>query len=201
MEQQLYISSYVTITDQQVAVNGELVFQGDASVLSSFLKEAIRNLDVDYPKFYKMDNLSKLAFTAAEYLLANKPYEENTAVVLANRSGSLDTDVKHWNSIRDEANYYPSPAVFVYTLANICIGELCIRHRFISENAFFVSEAYDSLSQKNYAEYLLLSGKAAQVLCGWVEVFEDNYKAVLYTVAKSGKLPHTIEQIDQLFIK
>lgn len=199
MEEHFYISSYITINDQQVTVDGDLVFQGTVTGLSSFLKEAVKNLNIDYPKFYKMDNLSKLAFTAAEYLLVNKQYEENTAIILANRSGSLDTDVKHWNSIRDEANYYPSPAVFVYTLANICIGELCIRHRFISENAFFVGDSYDSMLQKNYAEYLLKSGKAERVLCGWVEVFEENYKAVLYTVDKSGKLPHTREQIDQLF--
>lgn len=196
----MYISSYVTITNHQVTLDGELVFQSAETSLGAFLKEAVKSLHVDYPKFYKMDNLSKLAFTAAEYLLLNKQYDENTAVILANRSGSLDTDVKYWASIRDASNYYPSPAVFVYTLANICIGELCIRHRFFSENAFFVDEKYDCLTQKNYAEYLLLSGKANRVMSGWVEVFEENYKAVLYTVEKSGKLPHTIEQIDQLFI-
>lgn len=196
----MYISSYVTITNHQVTLDGELVFQSAETSLGAFLKEAVKSLHVDYPKFYKMDNLSKLAFTAAEYLLLNKQYDENTAVILANRSGSLDTDVKYWASIRDASNYYPSPAVFVYTLANICIGELCIRHRFFSENVFFVGDRYDCLTQKNYAEYLLLSGKANRVMSGWVEVFEENYKAVLYTVEKSGKLPHTIEQIDQLFI-
>lgn len=200
MEQPLYISAYATIADQQIHVDGQLVLQGETAELSAFLKEAFKNLALDYPKFYKMDQLSKLAFIAADYLLTNKSEEEDIAIILANRSGSLDTDVKHWNSIRDAANYYPSPAVFVYTLANICIGELCIRHRLLSENAFFVSESYDSLSQKNYAEYLLLSGKANRVLCGWVEVFEDNYKAVLYTVEKSGILPHTTEQIEKLFI-
>lgn len=200
MEETFYISAYTTITHQQVAVNGNIVFSNADLMLASFLKEAIKNLAVDYPKFYKMDNLSKLAFTATEYLLADLPHEENTAVILANKSGSLDTDVRHASTIQDKDNYYPSPAIFVYTLANICIGELCIRHRLLSENVFFVSEYYDSRTQHAYATYLLSSGKAERVLCGWVEVFKEDYRAVLYTVEKGEGQPHTIEQIDQLFL-
>lgn len=198
MEQQLYISSYVVLVGNRIVVDGYQMFHKEEAELSSFLKAAVKNIDVDYPKFYKMDNLSKLAFVATEYILQGLDDEANTAIVLANRSGSLDTDVRHWESIRDASSYYPSPAVFVYTLANICIGELCIRHGFQSENAFFVGESYDVTTQYNYNRYLLASGKANRVLCGWVEVFGENYKAVLYTVDKSGKLPFTIEQIDQL---
>lgn len=199
MEQLLYISSYTAINNNRIVVDGEEVFHGEALDLSAFLKASLKNMEVDYPKFYKMDNLSKLSFVGVEYLLQNQVCEADTAVVLANRSGSLDTDVRHWASIRDESSYYPSPAVFVYTLANICIGEICIRHGFQSENVFFVGEEYNTEIQHKYASYLLASGKANRVLCGWVEVFEENYKAVLYTVDKSGKLPHTSEQIDQLF--
>lgn len=200
MAETFYISAYTTVFDRQVAINGEVVYSSEASSFATFVKEAVKNIQVDYPKFYKMDNLSKLTFTAGEYLLRNRATVEDTAVILANRSGSLDTDSRHWETIQDETNYYPSPAIFVYTLANICVGELCIRHHLLAENAFFVSDGYDAKSLHAYAAYLLLSGKASRVLCGWVELFGEEYKAVMYTVERTGILPHTIEQIDQLFL-
>jgi len=200
VKETFYISSYATVAAGQVFVNGQLGYSSTADSFAAFVKEAVKNIQVDYPKFYKMDSLSKLAFAAAEYLLKDIPVEEDTAIILANRSGSLDTDYRHWETIREEANYYPSPAIFVYTLANICTGELCIRHQFLAENAFFVADNYDSKSQHAYAEYLLLSGKAKRVLCGWAELFGEEYKAVLYLVEQTGVLAHTIEQIDQLFL-
>lgn len=200
MKEEFYISAYTEIANRQIIVNGKVVFSNIVGTLASFLKDAFKNIQVDYPKFYKMDNLSKLAFTATEYLLKGMPEKQDTAVVLANKSGSLDTDLRHWSTIADQTNYYPSPAVFVYTLANICIGELCIRHDLLSENTFFVSDCYDAVTQHTYTEYLLLSGKAERVLCGWVEVFGEEYRAVLYTVERNGTKPHTVEQIDQLFL-
>lgn len=200
MKEAFYISAYTRVYDRQITVNGQVVYSDNAGSYATFVKEAIKHMQCDYPKFYKMDNLSKLAFVATEYLLSALSPEEETAVILTNRSGSLDTDVRHWSTIQNESDYYPSPAIFVYTLANICIGELCIRHKFLSENAFFVSESYNAESQHAYAEYLLLSGKARRVVCGWVELFEEEYKAVLYTVERCGIQPHTIEQIDQLFL-
>lgn len=200
MKETFYISAYATVSNREIAVDGQLVYSNTADSFASFAKEAIKNIQVDYPKFYKMDNLSKLAFTAAEYLLGEMSKVEQTAVILTNKSGSLDTDLRHLSTIQEESDYYPSPAIFVYTLANICIGELCIRHQFLTENVFFVSDNYDTPSQHAYAEYLLLSGKANRVLCGWVELFEEEYRAVVYTVERTGARPHTIEQIDQLFL-
>ena len=52
-----------------------------------------------------------------------------TAIVFANRSSSLDTDFKYQESINSQENYFPSPAVFVYTLPNICVGEISIKHQ------------------------------------------------------------------------
>jgi hypothetical protein len=59
-----------------------------------------------------------------------------TALVFANRSSSLDTDFKYQESINSQENYFPSPAVFVYTLPNICVGEISIKHKMQTENAF-----------------------------------------------------------------
>ena len=61
-------------------------------------------------------------------------------MVFANSNSSLDVDIKHNASIADKEKYFPKPAVFVYTLPNIMLGELSIRHLLRGENIFFVSE-------------------------------------------------------------
>ena len=95
---------------------------------------AYRHFAFDYPKFYRMDNLSKLGWLAAEVLFQDvsiKPYQpEDVGIVLANRSSSLDTDIKYFESVKT----IPSPALFVYTLPNIVMGEICIRHVLKGEN-------------------------------------------------------------------
>jgi len=71
---------------------------------------------MEYPKFFKMDLLSKLAFIGAELLLASTISEQpiyDIALYLSNATSSLDTDIKHSTSIADTEAYYPSPAVFV----------------------------------------------------------------------------------------
>lgn len=167
------------IENSEIFVDGKSVFKSDDPVFTDFAKKVYKEFSFDYPKFHKMDALSKLAFIAAEMIL--KDYKtENTALVLANRSSSLDTDMTYQESINSSENYFPSPAVFVYTLPNICIGEISIRHKLHSENAFFVLDDHDEDFLKTYSENLLTSGKADQVLCGWTELYRDSYKAFVY---------------------
>lgn len=199
MHPTFYISHSCIITAESVRVDGVLRFSSQEQSFNLFIREAFKNAQIDYPKFYKMDNLSKLAFLAAEMLLHDMPDKQDTALLFANRTGSLDTDVKYQASIQDAVNFYPSPSVFVYTLANICIGEISIRHGLQTENAFFVSDQFDAQTMQQYADYLLISGRAVKVLCGWVEIFEDNYKAVMYIVETSGNLEHNTSNIKDLF--
>ena len=204
MENKNYISNYCIIENNSVVINGENVFSSNDGQFSDFIKNAYKNFEVNYPKFFKMDNLSKLSFLAAELVL-NKaviPEEENDiAIVFANQSASLDTDVKYQESIADKENYFPSPAVFVYTLPNICVGEISIKHKLQSENAFFVFDSYNSEFMSNYANSLIQSNKAEKVLCGWVEFFQDNYKAVVYLVENKGNLEHNTNTINTILKK
>ena len=188
-----YIEAFCTIQNNKITLNGETIFESEPSSFSDFSKKAYKNLEINYPKFFKMDNLSKLAFLGAEIVLANATNtaaENDIALILANKSSSLDTDVKYQNSISDKANYFPSPAVFVYTLPNICIGEISIKHQLKSENSFFIFGAFHSEFMNNYANVLLHTKKAEKVLCGWVEYYNEEYKAFLYLVANEGKIEH-----------
>lgn len=200
MKKTLKIKTYCSIYNNTIEVNGTRIHQEDAAMpFVDFAKKIYKTHNIAYPKFFKMDKLSKLAFLSAEILSETLKENQNIAIVLSNKAASLDTDRKYQNSISDKANYYPSPAVFVYTLPNIAIGEISIRHQLKSENAFFVFEKFNADFLTKYATSLMEQQKASQVLCGWVDYDEDHYKAFLYLVNTSGTIPHTSEQIDTLF--
>lgn len=199
-----YISNYCVVENNSVTINGEQQFELQDGSFSEFTKAAYKNFNLDYPKFFKMDNLSKLAFLASEIILkalVNQEENNNIALVFANRSSSLDTDVKYQSSIADKENYFPSPAVFVYTLPNICIGEISIKHKLQSENAFFVFEDFNAGFITNYADLLLATNKAEKVLCGWVELYQDQYKALVYLVEKEGDSEHNEQTVNTLYNK
>jgi hypothetical protein len=203
-QKKTYIQSYITIQNNEIVLNGTSVFKIEHTEFSDFSKQAYRNFDIQYPKFFKMDALSKLAFLGAELLLSpitSSQEENNIALVLANKSSSLDTDVKYQESISDKENYYPSPAVFVYTLPNICLGEISIRHQLKSENSFFIFDVFNTEFMSNYSNILLNSDKADVVLCGWVEFFNDDYKAFLCTISKEENTKYTKETINTLYNK
>ena len=170
------------------------MYQGDNALFSEFIKAAYKHLEIDYSKFFKMDNLSKLAFLTAEVLLKDET-EKNIGLVLSNKAASLDTDRKHQESI----NNYPSPAVFVYTLPNICLGEISIKHQLYSENSFFVFDSFNADSLHTYANSLLAENKSEKVLCGWVNFDNEKYDAFLYVVAKKGTFVHSIAEINRLY--
>ena len=194
-KEKLYINSFCQISNQEVCLNDELIFRSIESDFNVFAKEIYQKFEIQYPKFHKMDALCKLAFLSSEFVL-NQNYNPETAIILANHSSSLDTDVKHQKTIQNQENYFPSPAVFVYTLPNITIGEISIRHQLKSESAFFVDENYPIELIHQQAEYLIKSGKTTQVLCGWTEYFQNNYQAFVYLVGKEGNVP-----LESKFIK
>lgn len=197
-----YIYDYCTIENNEIVLNGDSVFKIEPTAFADFSKQAYRNFDINYPKFFKMDSLSKLAFLGAELLLKSESQtENNTALLLSNKSSSLDTDVKYQESISDKENYYPSPAVFVYTLPNICLGEISIRHQLKSENSFFIFDAFNPEFMTSYASTLLHTNKAEKVLCGWVEFFNEEYKAFLCVIGKEENQKYQNETIETLYNK
>ncbi|MDR2036849.1 MAG: hypothetical protein LBQ60_02890 [Bacteroidales bacterium] len=147
---------------------------------------AFKHLDIDYPKFYKMDRLCKLGFLAAEYLFYGDPEchpEESTAIILANSTGSHYSDMRHYETIRDPENIQPSPSVFVYTLPNIVIGEIAIRHGIKGENAFFICRDKEESTVQDYANTLLSNHITRSCLTGWVDYYHDtDYLAELFWI-------------------
>lgn len=186
------ISSYCKISANTVWVNGNtLVEESKGQEPAAFLAALYKKLDLNYPKFFKMDNLCKLGILATEYVIRNTPAFEDLpkdeiALVFSNQSSSMESDRKHLLSIGDKKNYFPSPSVFVYTLPNIVIGEIAIRHKLSGENAFFVSGAFDADLIFNYSTLLMENSDTSAVLCAWVEVDGNKTEAFVYCVKKGN---------------
>ena len=190
MKEVLCISGWCEITDQTVILNNKKEsFEENFANFAAFIKNLYKKEQVNYPKFYKMDNLSKLGFLTAELLIKNsdvllKYEKEEIGVIIANSSSSLDTDFDFQETIRDKSNYFPSPSVFVYTLPNILIGEICIKHRIRGENAFIVSEEFDPEQIVIYVSHLFDQGKINACICGWVELLKEKYHSLLFVVER-----------------
>lgn len=183
----IYINASCVISDHVVYKNEVAVFENKQAALPDFLTAVYHHFEIKYPKFYKMDNLSRLGWLAAEILLKDSyppgKYEPAAvAVVLANANSSLDTDIKYFETTRTIA----SPAVFVYTLPNIVMGEICIRHNFKGENAFFIAERFDANFFEQYVQLLFNNNNLQACVCGWVELLDDQYKTVLFLTEKEA---------------
>jgi hypothetical protein len=196
-----YITSSCLISRNKVFKNGLEVFkqQGPAG---TFLDAAYAHFKISYPKFHKMDHLCKLGFLTAEILLKgsdheNKYNETETGLVLSNAHASLDVDLKYAKTIHSGA----SPALFVYTLPNIVIGEISIRHHFKGENAFFVFKQFDGNFIAEYVNGLFENKLIRNCICGWVDILKEDYRALLFLVETDNPgnaIPFTAANMNQL---
>lgn len=201
MAQKQHISGSCIISGNAVYKDGEQVLGVQSSDLPSFLLALYQHFELNYPKFYKMDNLSKLGWLASEVLLKDSfdksQYQPGEiGVVLTNANSSLDADIKYWDSVHDMA----SPSLFVYTLPNIVIGEICIRNGFKGEDALYITPQFDAAFLQQQVSYLLDNDILQACICGWIDVVGDKYKAALFLVEKSDNgVEFGVEELNRIF--
>lgn len=140
------------------------------SLLTSLYKQMIGN----YPKFYKMDGLSRLGFVASEILLNAEKGEtdKEKAIIFFNHSSSIASDRNYKESINDKNNYFPSPSIFVYTLPNIVTGEIAIRNHFHGETSFFILPDKDERLMEEILQASCRDDQSKSFLTGWID-YED----------------------------
>ncbi len=145
---------------------------------AEYIRTLFKSLGEDNMKFYKMSDMSKALYVAVEKLLAIEGFEEveptRRAIILANRSASLDSDWSHQQILNKRLPEGTSPAVFVYTLPNVSAGEICIRHKMQGDNTFFI-ENQDSGIAERYARSLIVNNHADVVICGWCEYLKGHW--------------------------
>ena len=196
------IIKHIYIANSHLFVDGNLVLKGENPIFAKFLKEIYKFLQLKYPKYYKMDALSKLGFMASEVLLQDQHIvckEERRAIFIGNRSSTFLVDSKHQESINDKGEYFPSPANFVYTLPNVMTGEICIRNHFKGENAVFIMEEFDTVFITNIVNTFFAAKKADVLISGFVNADEDDYEAFLFLTEKDEKDKIDFKEIERIY--
>jgi len=180
-----HIRATCAISQNRIRRNGKTLFEMKGILAKDFLDAAYEFASLKYPRFYKMDNLSKLGLLAADILLRESDLlgnysPESIGIVLSNANSSLDTDIKYYKTVSE----FASPALFVYTLPNIMIGEISIRYNIKGENAFFISREFDVSFMSDYVDNLINNNILQCCICGWVELLHETYQAVLFLIEK-----------------
>ena len=90
------------LQDHRVLLNGIVEYASEVGSVDALFRSVYLHYNIDYPKFFKMDNLCKLAFLSAEILLQGtdvlqKYPSEQIGIILENASSSLEYDRKHHN--------------------------------------------------------------------------------------------------------
>ncbi len=179
-DQEIRLTATISIEQSRIILNAENIFTSTETDFGRFIREAFKHLGENNMKFYKMDDLCKLGYIAAGYLLKQATTilsPQETGIVLANASASLDTDIKHQALIDSGGCEAASPAVFVYTLPNVVAGEICIRHKIQGENTFFITPQYDAARLEQYARTAMAAGGLKRCIVGWCELLQGNYRA------------------------
>lgn len=185
------ILAYKVIKNGKIWHNGTLSFGlTESESLERLLIEGYYHLELNYPRYFKMDTLCKLGLLAASGLIGEEyqsydPTER--CILIANRSASNYTDSKYYATIQNKNGYFPSPSLFVYTLPSILIGELSIRYDVRGEGAFFVSDSFDIPFMYDCWTCFGLRKSSMICLLGWIDVnLENQYEAFLVLL----KVPH-----------
>jgi hypothetical protein len=135
-----------------------------------------------------MDSLCKAGFLAAELVCKDVHCKEsNAAIVCFNSSSSLADDMIYQQTICDKNNYYPSPSVFVYTLANIVTGEIAIRHKITGESSFYIIENFSPIQIHNAITDIFDNDTVHYLLCGWTEYNDKHCDVLMMYIKRNGQ--------------
>lgn len=155
----------------------------DVNTNKGELTQLFKSMSCDYPKFYKMDVLSRLGFVASELLVRKvrkdtsaQALDDNTAVLLVGRSASVVADSRYDETIQPgEENFFPSPADFVYTLPNIVTGEIAIRHSLNGESWYIALPERDDAVIEQLVRSLFADGRTKNAIVGWIDCPDEEH--------------------------
>lgn len=172
----------VRLTPEAIFVDGEEIGHEESGdkMLTALYKQRVS----DYPRYYKMDGLCRLGFVASELLLQTESEStgaarfcerDDRAVVLFGKSSSIQADRKFLTTIERSEDYFPSPAVFVYTLPNIVTGELAIRNKLHGETTYYALPCHDEALMQEILEASAADKGLRSLIAGWVDYVDGGH--------------------------
>lgn len=206
MNYNFHIESHCRITKELVRLNDETICRNQGG--QDWLGDIYHAIGMQYPKFFKMDHQCKAGTLATELLLHDKEFDRENVkaswgIILMNSASSLDDDRRYEETIRSADNYYPSPAIFVYTLANIVTGEIAIRHKIGGESSFYVFEKFDGEQMLDLAERAFAdTPELDTLLCGWVDFDVSVPNVLLFLLQRDENGPEKrllVDKINKLY--
>ncbi|MGL5938338.1 MAG: beta-ketoacyl synthase N-terminal-like domain-containing protein [Phocaeicola sp.] len=171
----------------EIIERASVLIEKGSSSFTEYIRNAYKELGKANLKFFKMDDLCKLGYVASCQLMEGVELsctKERVAIVLASKSGSLHTDLMHQSIVDKHLPEGASPAIFVYTLANIVAAEIAIQHKFKGELIFFIQDRKKMDYLSDYAKQLIQSNRCDAVLYGWCELLKEEYQADLKFITK-----------------
>lgn len=194
--------SFCSIKNGNVVCSDVSLFQpNNATDIHETLLEIYKYLGISYAKFHKMDAMCKAGFIAAELLLQNISAKEKEALCIcfANQNASLESDLRHFANLETDV---PSPAVFVYTLPNIVVGEICIRHKIMGENTFFIMQKPEWHWLVNYGNLSMENSGTKLLLGGWINISGNYADVFLYLQPQiQGKIEDFANRLQEKYIQ
>ena len=182
----------VKITQDEVVVDGSRLDVKSRG--KEMLTEVYKTKIGDYPKFYKMDMLSRLAFIASELIIESEGQRTlnsnpstlnySRAVVLFNHSSSIIADRQYVKSIEKD-DFFPSPAAFVYTLPNITTGEIALRNGYHGETSFYLLAERNEKLMQRVIKSTFIDHDIKSVIGGWIDCpSEDEFECEISIFCK-----------------
>ncbi|MBQ1695991.1 MAG: 3-oxoacyl-ACP synthase, partial [Bacteroidales bacterium] len=115
-----------------------------------------------------------------------------------NRSGSFNADTKYQATIQEADNFFPSPAIFVYTLPNIVTGEIAIRNLYYGETNFIVLDSMDLPTMAEQIANAFQDTETESVLTGWVDCYDENhFEARMLIINRNEDILNELNKIKQ----
>ncbi|MBQ3833189.1 MAG: 3-oxoacyl-ACP synthase, partial [Bacteroidales bacterium] len=111
---------------------------------------------------------------------------------------SLNADTKYQATIQEVDNFFPSPAIFVYTLPNIVTGEIAIRNFYYGETNFIVLDCMDLHTIAEQIANAFQDSETESVLTGWVDCYDENhFEARMLIINRNENILNELNKITQ----
>ncbi|MCP3944574.1 MAG: hypothetical protein GY710_24275 [Desulfobacteraceae bacterium] len=148
---------------------GHVLHSNDPSCLPRIPGKEILNRP--YKAFGRMDNFSRIGFTAITFALADAgitPSEQkkNIATIASSFTGCLETDIHYQDSLSRGKGILPSPTIFAHTLPSCFLGEASIYHGLTGESFMIEEELTDGHRVLSMAMDLLEEDGCDTLVCG-----------------------------------
>lgn len=168
----------VRIASGEVRVDGEVVYSQVDTAFPEFIRGARIPDEGIGKRFGRMDEQCQLGVVAGQYLLRGYGKEfkpEETCVVLMNQHGSLNSDIKHQESLG--IGRMGSPSTFLYTLPSTVLGELCVCFGWQGENIFLLENEPSGQAWQRAHRIAEQCPYASHAVVGWCDYLQGEYRA------------------------